>query len=105
MSAAGPLYDRCRQTAEEAKRWSRQLAKATGRARTRALHAIADALVARKPELLEANARDVEAAREAGTGTARIDRLLLSESRIEQMAAGVRDVAALPDPVGEVIEG
>src|SRR3954451_206588 len=70
-----------------------------------ALHAIADALVARAPEILEANARDLDAGREAGLSAALLDRLLLDEARIGAIAAQVRDIAALPDPVGEVLDG
>jgi glutamate-5-semialdehyde dehydrogenase len=70
-----------------------------------ALHAIADALAERTAEILEANARDLEAGREAGLSAALLDRLALDESRVCAMAEGVRKIAALPDPVGEVIEG
>jgi glutamate-5-semialdehyde dehydrogenase len=70
-----------------------------------ALHAIADALEARTPEILEANARDMEAGREAGLDAALLDRLSLDPGRVRGMADGVRAIAALPDPVGEVIDG
>ncbi|HKH19293.1 MAG TPA: glutamate-5-semialdehyde dehydrogenase, partial [Solirubrobacteraceae bacterium] len=71
----------------------------------RALLAVADALEARTPEILEANARDLEAGRESGLSAALMDRLALDESRIAAIARGVRDIGALPDPVGEVIGG
>ncbi|MEO3814564.1 glutamate-5-semialdehyde dehydrogenase [Sphaerisporangium sp. B11E5] len=70
-----------------------------------ALYAVADALVARAAEIVEANARDVEAARGAGTPEAMIDRLRLDEARVESIARAVREVAELPDPVGEVVRG
>ncbi len=70
--------------------------------KNRALHAMADAIVANEDEILARNAEDVEAAR--GTiSDVMIDRLLLTSARIADMAKGVRDVAALPDPVGRVL--
>ncbi|MFF4194841.1 glutamate-5-semialdehyde dehydrogenase [Nonomuraea sp. NPDC001831] len=71
----------------------------------RALRVIADALVAHAAEIVEANAEDVERARAQGTSEAMIDRLRLDESRIEAIAEAVRQVADLPDPVGEVVRG
>jgi glutamate-5-semialdehyde dehydrogenase len=70
-----------------------------------ALLAIADALVVRTKEIVEANAEDVERARAAGTGETVIDRLTLTRERVAAIAADVRDVAGLPDPVGEVVRG
>ncbi|KAB2339171.1 glutamate-5-semialdehyde dehydrogenase [Actinomadura rudentiformis] len=70
-----------------------------------ALHTIADALVARADEIVKANEGDVARAREAGTSEYMIDRLSLSVARIESIAAAVRQVAALPDPVGETVRG
>ncbi|WP_448319204.1 glutamate-5-semialdehyde dehydrogenase [Streptomyces sp. CO7] len=70
-----------------------------------ALHAVADALEARVAEIVEANAEDVARAREAGTAESVIDRLTLTPERIAAIASDVRDVAALPDPVGEVVRG
>src|ERR687889_160472 len=79
---------------------------ATGSAvKDAALLAMASALEARTPEILEANARDLEAGRESGLSEALMDRLGLDERRVAAMAAGVREIAALPDPVGEVIDG
>lgn len=69
-----------------------------------ALHAVADALVGHTDEILSANAEDTAKARAAGTSPALIDRLSLSAKRINSVAEGVRQVAALPDPVGEVLE-
>ena len=66
---------------------------------------MAAALEARTPEILEANARDLEAGRESGLSAALMDRLALDEGRVAAMAAGVREIVALPDPVGEVLDG
>jgi glutamate-5-semialdehyde dehydrogenase len=89
----------------QAKRAARQLAQLDRGAKDAALHAIADALETRTPEVLEANARDMEAGREAGLSAALLDRLKLDEARVATIAAQVRDIAALPDPVGEVVDG
>jgi glutamate-5-semialdehyde dehydrogenase len=88
-----------------AKRAARVLARLDTRTKDGALQAIAAALLERTPEILEANARDMEAGREAGLSDALLDRLRLDEARIAQIAAAVTDIAALPDPVGEVIDG
>jgi len=74
-------------------------------AKDAALHAMADALVAHTEEILAANLVDVEAARTAGVGEHIIDRLRLDADRVAAMAQGTRDIAALPDPVGEVVRG
>jgi glutamate-5-semialdehyde dehydrogenase len=89
----------------QAKRAARQLAALDRGAKDAALRAIADALEARTPEILEANARDMEAGRESGLSAALLDRLRLDEGRVATIAAQVRDIAALPDPVGEVLDG
>src|SRR3954451_8363430 len=70
----------------------------------RALHALADALEARAPEILDANGRDLDAGRENGLSEALMDRLALDDHRVRGMADGVRKIAALPDPVGEVVD-
>ncbi len=70
-----------------------------------ALLAMADALDSRTPEIIEANERDVARATEAGTAPALIDRLTLTGARVADIAQALRDVAGLPDPVGEVIRG
>ncbi|MDP8968465.1 MAG: gamma-glutamyl-phosphate reductase, partial [Actinomycetota bacterium] len=70
-----------------------------------ALQAIAAALIARSDEILEANARDMETGRASGLDAALLDRLALDPARIAVIAAGTRAIAALPDPVGEVVEG
>ncbi|HEX3804481.1 MAG TPA: glutamate-5-semialdehyde dehydrogenase [Solirubrobacteraceae bacterium] len=88
-----------------AKRASRTLATLGAGVKNAALEAIADALIARTQEILEANARDLEAGREAGLSTALLDRLALDPARIRAMAEGTSKIVALPDPVGEVIDG
>ncbi len=67
-----------------------------------ALHAAADAIRAAAPQILAGNVKDMQSARERGLAAARLDRLMLDEDRIEAMAAGVDEVADLPDPIGEV---
>src|SRR6188472_1470004 len=88
-----------------AKAAARILAGTDSATKDRALRAMADALEARTGEILEANARDLEAGRESGLSAALMDRLALDAGRVAAMAAGVRAIAALPDPVGEVIDG
>jgi glutamate-5-semialdehyde dehydrogenase len=84
---------------------SRVLAGLPTTTKDAALLAIADALEARTPEVLDANGRDVEAGREQGLSPALTDRLRLDAGRVRAMADGVRAIAALRDPVGEVLEG
>jgi glutamate-5-semialdehyde dehydrogenase len=88
-----------------AKRAARQLATIDTATKNAALLAMADALEARTAEILEANARDLEAGREAGLSSALMDRLAVDEARVAGMAAGVREIVALQDPVGEVLDG
>jgi glutamate-5-semialdehyde dehydrogenase len=84
---------------------SRRLAVMGSGEKDAALGRVADALEARADEIVEANARDLEAGREAGLSAALMDRLALDGGRIGSIAAAVRSIAALPDPVGEVIDG
>src|ERR1700730_6646780 len=100
-TATSTVADVCR----DAKRASRVLAQVDTAVKDAALEAIADALLARTEEILLANERDTQLAREAGTADALLDRLRLDESRVAAIAAAVRQIAALPDPVGEVIDG
>ncbi|TDC26160.1 glutamate-5-semialdehyde dehydrogenase [Streptomyces sp. 8K308] len=92
-------------TARRARAAAAALAPLPRTARDRALLAVADALEARAAEVVEANAGDVARAREAGTTETVIDRLTLTAERIAAIASDVRDVVALPDPVGEVVRG
>lgn len=71
----------------------------------RALHAAADAILAHVDRILSANAEDLDAARAADTPAAMLDRLALNPQRVDGIAAGLRQVAGLPDPVGEVLRG
>ena len=88
-----------------AKAASRTLATMSTAVKDAALLRVADALDERAPEILEANARDLEAGREAGLSSALMDRLALDPDRLSAIADAVRAIAALPDPVGEVIDG
>ena len=90
--------------AERARGAAIDLAEIPGARRAAALRAAAAALRADAPAILAANARDVAAAPGFGLTPAAIDRLVLDEARLEAIAAGVEAVAALPDPVGEVID-
>ena len=84
---------------------ARQLAVIDRAHKDAALHAMADALAAAADEVLAANASDVARARAAGTSEALIDRLSLTQPRIDSMVAGLRSLASLPDPIGEVVRG
>jgi glutamate-5-semialdehyde dehydrogenase len=93
------------ETCAAAQRASRELATLGSDVKDAALHAIADALIASSETILQANARDLEDGERSGLSDALLDRLALDERRIAEMAAGVRTIASLPDPVGEVIDG
>jgi glutamate-5-semialdehyde dehydrogenase len=88
-----------------ARRAARELATLSSAVKDRALEAIARALLDATEQILEANARDLEAGEASGLSDALLDRLALDDGRVAAMAAGVRKIAALPDPVGEVIDG
>jgi glutamate-5-semialdehyde dehydrogenase len=88
-----------------AKAASRVLATTSTAAKDAALLAAADLLIERTDDLMTANAEDVERERGAGVGATVIDRLRLTPARIDGMAGGLRQVAALADPVGEITEG
>ena len=92
-------------TARRAREASHGLALATRAQKDAALLAMADALLARWSEVLDANADDVARAEADGTPANIVDRLRLTPQRLEDMARGLREVAALPDPVGEVVRG
>jgi glutamate-5-semialdehyde dehydrogenase len=84
---------------------SRTLAVLTRAEKDAALHAMADALAAACGPVLEANAADVAAARASGTEAWMVDRLSLNPARVDAMVAGLRSLAGLPDPVGDVVRG
>ena len=84
---------------------SREVARASSAVRDDALRAAADLLEADVVAVLDANRKDVERAERDGADSTSIDRLRLTTARVEQMADGLRAVATLPDPVGEVVDG
>lgn len=96
------LEEEVRELAKFAKAASAKLAQATTEERNGALYAMAAALRAQAPAIVEANGEDMEAARAAGTTEALLDRLMLDESRVFAMADALEEVAALPDPLGVV---
>ena len=101
VTPSSPVLDLGRR----AKKASRVLALASTAVKNDALLAAADLLVARTADILAANDVDVARAEQSGTTATVIDRLRLTAARVESMAAGLRQVAALADPVGEISEG
>jgi glutamate-5-semialdehyde dehydrogenase len=99
--AVSSVVEQCR----AARVASRRLAVLDTATKNAALRAIARALVERTPEILAANALDMEAGRESGLEAALLDRLLLDEARIAAIAQAVERIVALPDPVGEIVDG
>ena len=91
--------------AKAAKDAARRLATVGSAAKNAALHAMADALADARRELLDANARDLSLARDKGVPPHMVDRLALNDKRIDAMREGLAQVAALPDPVGNVVSG
>ena len=83
---------------------ARKLARLSTAVKDQALFNIADALSAREGEILAANEKDIQVGRDKGLSEAVLERLLLDPSRLEGMAADVRVVASLPDPVGETFD-
>lgn len=100
-----PADDAIREIATRAKIAARPLATAMRATKDQALLTIADALEAASSEIINANARDLERGRERGTSAGLLDRLSLDEERISAIADALREVAALPDPVGEIVRG
>ena len=107
MSADLPTVDRpsIAELGRRAKAASRVLATTSSAAKDDALRGAADLLVARSAELLAANTVDVARAEADGVAATVVDRLRLTDARIDGMAGGLRQVAGLPDPVGEVLDG
>ncbi|MFI6385792.1 glutamate-5-semialdehyde dehydrogenase [Nonomuraea sp. NPDC050547] len=99
------MSDEFLKVAHAAREAAAELAPLPRAPKDRALRAIADALAEQAAQIVEANAKDVERAREQGTSEAMIDRLRLDVKRVEAIAEAVRQVADLPDPVGEVLRG
>src|SRR5271165_5359877 len=109
MSLQAPSLPDLRQEVHDAARRSRVAARALALlptvAKDHALKAAAEAITAGAEQILAANAEDLDAARAADTPTAMLDRLALNPQRIDGIAAGLLQVAGLPDPVGEVLRG
>lgn len=101
MNAQDPFIDRL----ERARGAARGLAQATAAQKNAALAAIADAIEASVPQVVAANAVDLERGRETGLAAGLLDRLLLDEQRLYGLATAVREVIALPDPVGQIVRG
>lgn len=99
------LREQVHEAARRAQLAAGLLAQLNRAAKDRALTVMAEALRANTEAILAANARDVRAGTEAGMATGLVDRLTLTEHRIEGIAAGLAKVAGLPDPVGEVVRG
>ena len=87
---------------QQARKASRIMAQADTATKNRALIAIADSILNNSDKLLAENARDVAAAQASGLDSASVDRLTLTEKTIKSMAEGLRQIAALPDPIGEI---
>jgi glutamate-5-semialdehyde dehydrogenase len=96
------LASHCRELARRARAAALALATADTASKDRWLRRAADALALRQPDLLAANERDLAGARELGLSAAQVDRLRLTPARLQDAADGLRQVAALPDPVGQV---
>jgi glutamate-5-semialdehyde dehydrogenase len=96
------ITDYMQTTGRQARAASRAMARADSATRNRALLLIADAIERDAPQLVEANARDLDAARAAGLAPALLDRLALSSAAIRTMVDGLRQIVALPDPIGEI---
>ena len=98
------LTEQMTQLAQQAKAASRQLAKLTTAEKNSCLLAMADAIEQNRAAIQQANARDMEAGAKSGLSSAMLDRLKLDDKRIAGMANGLREVAALPDPVGKILD-
>ncbi|HTX21994.1 MAG TPA: glutamate-5-semialdehyde dehydrogenase [Candidatus Aquilonibacter sp.] len=98
------LTEQMTQVAKQARAASRELAKLSTREKNDCLLAMASALEKNSAAIKEANALDMEAAAKNGLSSAMLDRLKLDDKRISAMAKGLRDVTALPDPVGRILD-
>ena len=109
MSLQAPSVPDLRQQVHDAARRARvaarELATLSTEAKNSALHAAADNVLREAARVLEANKEDLAVAKAAGTPDAMLDRLALNPQRIDGIAAGLRQVAGLPDPIGEVLRG
>lgn len=98
------VRDEAVRLAKQAKAASRQLAPLSSAEKDRALHLMADELEAQSDYLVQENKKDLDAAKQAGISEAIMDRIALNDIRVRAMAKGLRDIAALPDPVREVVK-
>src|ERR1017187_336965 len=97
------LKQQMQSVAERSRDASRALAKLDAPSKNAFLRAMADGIEKSADRIKSANAKDIESGKKAGLSSAMLDRLTLTEKRIGEMAKGVREVAALPDPVGKTI--
>ncbi|MCA9058822.1 MAG: gamma-glutamyl-phosphate reductase, partial [Planctomycetaceae bacterium] len=104
-SVESPLADYCLDVAQKSRQAAVQLATVRGQQKHTWLLKVAADLRARTSEIVTENAKDLAAGENAGLSSALLDRLKLNPERIESLACAVEEIAALPDPVGEVIEG
>jgi glutamate-5-semialdehyde dehydrogenase len=103
--AAADLRQQVHDAARRARMAARELATLSTATKDRALHTAADCVLARTHDILSANAEDLAAAKAAGTPEAMLDRLALNPARVDGIAHGLRQVAGLPDPIGDVLRG
>jgi glutamate-5-semialdehyde dehydrogenase len=103
MKDAETIHELMQDLGRKAKAAAQELAFAPSEAKTRALEAAADAVWARRDEIIAANAKDLDFGRDKGLSPAMMDRLMLDEARIEGICDGLRAVAAQDDPVGAVM--
>jgi glutamate-5-semialdehyde dehydrogenase len=98
------LQETIHQMGKQARKAAYQLAQLSSEEKNTILRAMASAIREATPDILTANAKDLAAGTEKGLSAAMLDRLMLDEKRIEAMAAGIDQVATLPDPVGQILE-
>ncbi len=91
--------------ADRSRAASRRMARANRAWKDRGLRAVGAALLEHQDRILAANAKDVDAGRANGTSAALLDRLTLTEARVQALAAALENLATLPDPVGDVVRG
>ncbi len=101
MSTA--LNDQVTELAQRAREAALSLALLSNETKNKALSKMADTIRSSKNDILKANEKDMEAAQTKGTSKALLDRLMLDSSRVDAMADGLKEIAALPDPIGEVV--
>ena len=103
--STSPVVDTAQDRLSRAKEASRSIARLTSDQKARALEGIAAAIESASQRVIDANAVDIERGRQEDIGDALIDRLRLDEQRVASLASAVRDVATLPDPIGQVVGG